>query len=76
MNNLSTVLDPQELSTISNSLDSIRYLSPDQELAVRVAFAEGYNRQNVVLTAFSAAAMFSCFGLWETHPRKTDKSRP
>lgn len=73
---LSTVLGPQELKTISDSLDSIKYLSPDQQDAVRVAFAEGFNRQNIVLTAFSAAAMFSCFGLWERRPRKTEKSRP
>ncbi|GAM42007.1 efflux pump antibiotic resistance protein [Talaromyces pinophilus] len=73
---LSTVLGPQELKTILDSLDSVKYLSPDQQDAVRVAFAEGFNRQNIVLTAFSAAAMFSCFGLWERRPRKTEKSRP
>lgn len=73
---LSTVLGPQELKTISDSLDAIKYLSPDQQHAVRVAFAEGFNRQNIVLTAFSAAALFSCFGLWERRPRKTEKSKP
>lgn len=73
---LSLLLGPQELQAISNSLDAINHLPPSQQHAVRVAFAEGFNRQNIVLTAFSAAALFSCFGLWERRPRKTEKSNP
>jgi hypothetical protein len=73
---LSTLLGPQELKTISDSLDAINYLSPDQQHAVHVAFAEGFKRQNIVLAAFSTAALFSCFGLWERRPRKTENSKP
>uniref|UniRef100_A0A093UWI9 Putative transporter C3H1.06c n=1 Tax=Talaromyces marneffei PM1 TaxID=1077442 RepID=A0A093UWI9_TALMA len=65
---LSTTLDPQELEAISNSLGAIKSLSPTQQSEVRVAFAEGFNQQNIVLAVFSAAALFSSLGLWERRP--------
>ncbi|QGA21607.1 hypothetical protein EYB26_009318 [Talaromyces marneffei] len=72
---LSTTLDPQELEAISNSLGAIKSLSPTQQSEVRVAFAEGFNQQNIVLAVFSAAALFSSLGLWERRPRKTERSK-
>lgn len=73
---LSPLLGPQEIQAISDSLDAIIHLPSNQQHAVRIAFAEGFNRQNIVLTVLSAAALFSCFGLWERRPRKTEKSNP
>lgn len=70
---LSTLLSPQEVQIISDSLDAIESLSPDQQYAVRTAFAEGFNRQNVVLAVFSAVALISSLGIWERHPRRTEK---
>lgn len=67
------LLGPEELQAISNSLYAIKSLSGEQQLAVRVAFAEGFNQQNIVLTAFSAAALISCLLLWEKQPRTIQK---
>jgi hypothetical protein len=67
---LATILSPGQLQAISNSLSSIEQLSLAQQTAVRVAFAEGYNRQNIVLTAFSGLALVSALFLWEKVPRK------
>ncbi|EED14417.1 efflux pump antibiotic resistance protein, putative [Talaromyces stipitatus ATCC 10500] len=73
---LSTLLSPPELEAILDSLDAIKNLSQNQQQAVKAAFSEGFNRQNVILAAFSAVALVLSLGIWERHPRKTEKSNP
>jgi hypothetical protein len=55
---------------ISESLSAIGDLDPDQQFAVRSAFSEGYNRQNIFLTAFSGLSFLSCLVMWERKARR------
>jgi hypothetical protein len=71
---LTTIISPDEMQAVSNSFSAINSLSPEQQYDVRVAFAEGFNQQNIVLTAFSAVALLCCLLLWEGHQRVVEKS--
>jgi hypothetical protein len=50
-----------------------RYLpsrTPSQQAAVKRVFAEGYNLQNIFMTALTALGLVTACFLWERHPRK------
>ena len=58
------------IAAIKDSLSAIANLTPEQQTVVRQAFAEGYDRQNIFLTAMTALGLIaSCF-LWERKPRR------
>lgn len=63
------VISPAEFLKISDTLSSIESLDSVQKLAVKRAFADGYNLQMKVLTAFSGIAFLSSLFLWERTPR-------
>jgi hypothetical protein len=67
---LTEIVTPEQLKAIADSVSAINDLSPDQQYAVRAAFAEGYNRQNIFMAAMSALGLVSSLFLWERHPRK------
>ncbi|KAJ4419091.1 hypothetical protein N0V85_001189 [Neurospora sp. IMI 360204] len=64
------ILDPSRVAEISESLSAIQSLPPDEQIAVRTVYAEGYNKQNILLAAFSGVAFISCLLLWEKTPRR------
>jgi hypothetical protein len=63
------VISLAEFLRISDTLSSIESLDSVQKLAVKRAFADGYNLQMQVLTAFSGIAFLSSLFLWERTPR-------
>ncbi|KND87579.1 putative MFS-type transporter YusP [Tolypocladium ophioglossoides CBS 100239] len=67
---LDQIVTPEEAAAIFESLSAIKNLTSTQQDAVRKVFAEGYNQQNIFMTALTALALVtSCF-LWEKTPRK------
>jgi hypothetical protein len=70
---LKVVITPQQLAGISDSLSAIDALQPSQIATVRTAFAEGYHRQMILLTAFSGVTVLACLLLWESQPRRVVK---
>ncbi|OJD15998.1 hypothetical protein AJ78_03790 [Emergomyces pasteurianus Ep9510] len=67
---LESQISPSELRHISDSLTAINNLTPAQQTAVRVAFGEGYNKQNTYLTAFSGLSLLASLFIWEKNPRR------
>ncbi|KAK3501075.1 putative MFS multidrug transporter [Neurospora crassa] len=67
---LPSLLDPSRVTEISESLSAIQNLPSEEQIAVRSIYAEGYNKQNILLTAFSGIAFISCLLLWERPPRR------
>ncbi|KAJ4264444.1 hypothetical protein NW762_005644 [Fusarium torreyae] len=73
---LNGVVTPEQEQAILDSVSAINDLDPSQQAAVRKAFAEGYNLQNIFMTAMSAAGLITSLFLLEKHPRKAvDKPR-
>lgn len=68
--NLSSVLTPEQLQSITESLSAINELTPNQQIAVKKAFSEGYHKQNIYLTALSAVGFIVSLFLWEKNPRR------
>lgn len=66
----SSSITPRQLQHISDSLAVIDTLPPDQQAAVRTAFAEGYNQQMRVMAVFSGLALLTSLLIWEKKPRK------
>ncbi|KAF4469185.1 MFS-type transporter [Fusarium albosuccineum] len=67
---LDGVVSPEEAAAIYESISAIHDLNSTQQAAVRIAFAEGYNLQNIFMTAMAALGLVtSCF-LWERPLRK------
>ncbi|KIL87403.1 hypothetical protein FAVG1_09109 [Fusarium avenaceum] len=67
---LEDLVSPEQAKAILESVSAIDSLSAGQRLAVRRAFAEGYNLQNIFMAVMSAAGLISSLFLWERHPRK------
>ncbi|SPJ85735.1 related to multidrug transporter [Fusarium torulosum] len=67
---LDNLVSPEQAKAILDSVSAIDNLRPGQRLAVRRAFAEGYNLQNIFMAVMSAAGLISSLFLWEKHPRK------
>ncbi|KAH8886999.1 drug resistance transporter EmrB/QacA subfamily [Thozetella sp. PMI_491] len=67
---LLSIVTPAQAQKISESLATINDLTPDQQVAVKHLFSEGYGKQNIFLTALTAIAFITAVCLWERHPRK------
>ncbi|RHZ55168.1 uncharacterized protein CDV56_106552 [Aspergillus thermomutatus] len=65
-----SIVSPKQAQTIYDSLSAIQDLTPSQQAAVKRAFAEGYNLQNIFMTALTALGLIAACFLWERHPRK------
>ncbi|KAM0426526.1 hypothetical protein ACHAPT_008218 [Fusarium lateritium] len=66
---LGGIVSPKQAAAILESLSAINDLDSSQQAAVRSAFAEGYNLQNIFMTVMSALGLIASFFLWERHPR-------
>jgi len=67
---LSTVLSRSQLEQLLQSAQTIATIPPASRETVKHVYAEGYNRQMQVMTAFSGAAVLATLMLWEKRPRK------
>ncbi|OBS24590.1 hypothetical protein FPOA_05132 [Fusarium poae] len=67
---LSDIVSTHQAAAIFDSVSAINDLDPVQQMAVRKAFAEGYNLQNIFMTAMAAAGLIASLFLWEKSPRK------
>ncbi|PKX89046.1 MFS general substrate transporter [Aspergillus novofumigatus IBT 16806] len=65
-----SIVSPKEAQAIYDSLSAIQDLAPSQQAAVKRVFAEGYNLQNIFMTALTALSLITACFLWERHPRK------
>ncbi|GFF41879.1 hypothetical protein IFM58399_06416 [Aspergillus lentulus] len=65
-----SVVSPEQVQAICDSLSAIKDLTPSQQAAVKRVFAEGYNLQNIFMTAVTALGLITTCFLWERHPRK------
>ncbi|KAF4454427.1 hypothetical protein F53441_3054 [Fusarium austroafricanum] len=66
---LDGIVSPEQKAAILDSVSAIKDLTHSEQLAVREAFAEGYNLQNIFMTAMSAAGLIISLFLWEKNPR-------
>lgn len=71
-----SVVSPEQVQPIYDSLSAIRDLTPSQQAAVKRMFAEGYNLQNIFMTAVTALGLITACFLWERHPRKAVANGP
>ncbi len=60
---LESLVKPAQLQAISERLSSIEALTPAQRAAVRTAFVEAYNKQNIFPTGFSAVSLVTSSSL-------------
>ncbi|KZF22095.1 drug resistance transporter EmrB/QacA subfamily [Xylona heveae TC161] len=67
---LESIISPEQVKVVTKSLSTIQDLTPDQQFAVRRAFAAGYNKQNIFMTVLTAFGLITSLFLWERHPRK------
>ncbi|KAJ4312717.1 hypothetical protein N0V84_009779 [Fusarium piperis] len=67
---LDRVVSPEQAAAIYDSISAVNDLNSTQQAAVRLAFAEGYNLQNIFMTVMSALGLITSFFLWERNPRK------
>ncbi|KAJ5595531.1 MFS general substrate transporter [Penicillium hispanicum] len=65
-----SIVSPGQAQAIFDSLSAIQDLTVTQQSAVKRAFAEGYNLQNIFMTALTAVGLLTACFLWERHPRK------
>ncbi|EEH05271.1 drug resistance transporter EmrB/QacA subfamily [Histoplasma capsulatum G186AR] len=72
---MASVISPSQLRAISDSLSAIDDLTPAQRIAVRQAFGEGYNKQNIFLTAFSGVSVLASLFIWEKKPRRVGEQQ-
>lgn len=63
-------ITPEQSQAISDSLSAIELLTPSQQAVVRQAFAEGYNKQNIFLTALTGIGLITSLFIWERIPRR------
>ncbi|KAF9774462.1 hypothetical protein IL306_007540 [Fusarium sp. DS 682] len=66
---LHDLVSSQQAAAILDSVAAIKDLENSQQAAVRKAFAEGYNLQNIFMTAMSAAGLIASLFLLERNPR-------
>lgn len=66
---LQTVLTSNQLTDLLQSLQALKTLPESSHGIVRQVFAEAYQKQIKVLTAFSGAAVVITLMMWERHPR-------
>lgn len=65
---LNQIVTAEEAALIEQSISAIVNLNATQQTAVREAISEGYNQQNIFITALGALALvIACF-LWERKP--------
>lgn len=69
---LTLTITPSQAQAISDSLSAIHTLDPDKQDAIRSAFAEGYNQQNIFLTAMTGVGLISSLFIWERRPRRVE----
>ncbi|KAL9079021.1 MAG: hypothetical protein Q9157_002078 [Trypethelium eluteriae] len=69
---LRNIIDPVELSKISDSASNINSLKEPQRNQIRVTFADAYSLQMHVVAAFSGLVFLVSFLMWERHPRKVE----
>ncbi|RFN45608.1 hypothetical protein FIE12Z_10162 [Fusarium flagelliforme] len=69
---LADIVSTEQAAAIFDSVSAIENLNPTQQVAVRRAFAEGYNMQNIFMTAMAAAGLIASLFLWEKNPRKAE----
>jgi hypothetical protein len=69
---LADIVSAEQAAAILDSVSAIENLNPPQQVAVRRAFAEGYNMQNIFMTAMAAAGLIASLFLWEKNPRKAE----
>ncbi|OJD28332.1 hypothetical protein ACJ73_00257 [Blastomyces percursus] len=69
---LASVISPSQLRAISDSFSSINNLTPAQQTAVKLVFGEGYNKQNIFLTAFSGLSLVTSMIIWEKKLRRVE----
>ncbi|KAJ4117611.1 hypothetical protein NW768_010978 [Fusarium equiseti] len=69
---LADIVSAEQAAAIFDSVSAIENLNPSQQLAVRKAFAEGYNMQNIFMTAMAAAGLIASLFLWEKNPRSAE----
>ncbi|RMJ18545.1 hypothetical protein BHE90_000413 [Fusarium euwallaceae] len=67
---LHQIVSPEQAAAIYDSISAVNDLNETQKAAVRQAFAEGYNLQNIFMTVMSALGLITSFFLWEKNPRK------
>ncbi|CAI6096132.1 unnamed protein product [Clonostachys chloroleuca] len=69
---LSELIDPAEAAAVLESLSEIQTLTELQQIQVRRAFSEGYNQQNIFMTALTGVGFVTTCFLWERHPRRAE----
>jgi hypothetical protein len=69
---LALTITPSQSQAISDSLSAIHTLDPDKQDAIRRAFAEGYNQQNIFLTAMTGVGLIASLFIWERRPRRVE----
>lgn len=69
---LSELIDPAEAAAVLESLSEIQTLTELQRIQVRRAFSEGYNQQNIFMTALTGVGFVTTCFLWERHPRRAE----
>lgn len=67
---LRTVLSPNQLANLLESVSTMKYLPSSSRQAVRDVYAQGYDTQMKILTAFSGVAIVATLMMVERHPRK------
>lgn len=72
-NTLKATIEPETLQAIADSFSVIDSLSLKDQKTVRLAFSEGFNKQNILLAVFSGAALICSLFLWEKSPRRVEK---
>ncbi|RBR26916.1 uncharacterized protein FIESC28_00184 [Fusarium coffeatum] len=69
---LTDIVSTEQAAAIFDSVSVIENLDPSQQVAVRRAFAEGYNWQNIFMAAMAAAGLIASLFLWEKSSRKAE----
>ena len=69
---LRSVLSPQQVTGILQSVSSISDLDATTGKAVRRVYAEGYKQQMRIMTYISAAVFLVSLLIWERRPRRVE----
>jgi hypothetical protein len=67
---MKSTLSPQQLASIKLSADAIDHFPEQAQLDVREAYARGYTRQAIAMTAFGACAVVCTFLMTERNLRR------
>ncbi|KAH8652684.1 drug resistance transporter EmrB/QacA subfamily [Tricladium varicosporioides] len=66
---ITALITPAEAKAIAENLSAINRLTAAQQVSIRTAFAEGYNLQNIFLTAMTGLGVLTSLLLIEKRPR-------